>query len=594
MKPLSILRSFGFALLLILAVKASQAASPEPPAAAGVPLSDADIQTLLRDYIDTDKLGVGIVVGMVDERGTRVVACGNMDNGTDHEVDGDTLFEIGSITKVFTALLLQDMVQRGEMQLNDPIQKYLPASVKAPSFQGKSITLLHLATHTSGLPTEPDNLAAPTWRSPDPQDLYTVEQLYAFLSHYRLPRAPGTTEQYSNVGMQLLGHLIELKSGQSFERLVRERICRPLGMGDTLVTLSPELKSRLALGHSRPGGRVPNMNFILPGAGGLRSTANDLLKFVSAYAGVRSTPLDALMRKAMEFHPVESGGKLMLAWGGNDTLFGHNGGTYGYMAVLNFNPKLRRGIVVLSNCRNSAIVGAMMGPLWERRSPRPADAQPANRILLDRYTGQYQPKGGARCIARREGGRFLLQWIGPAERFPSYEIFPRSESVFRNEFWGVQAFFSQASPGHPAKMTLTSLGPYSGLNEPLTLTRIARDIPPPPALVQLDDGIFRRYVGQYRKALLLGLFHVGPTLSISQETDELGVHLIARVKGLPGYTEAEFIPVSKTGFVVNPMSTVDDIRLTFLPDKTGRTAGVRVYWNGKRLKGERISEAPAA
>ena len=160
---------FPFQLALLLLLSFARTEAEEFPAAnvktsAVDTLADAQIKTMLRDYIDTDRLGVGLVVGIVDEHGTRVVSHGKLDNGTDRDVDGDTLFEIGSITKVFTALLLQDMVERGEMKLVDPVQKYLPDSVRMPAHQGKQITLLHLATHTSGLPGGPDNLSPKSHR----------------------------------------------------------------------------------------------------------------------------------------------------------------------------------------------------------------------------------------------------------------------------------------------------------------------------------------------------------------------------------------------------------------------------------------------
>jgi hypothetical protein len=180
-------------------------------------LTDAEIKTVLRDNIDTDKQTVGLAVGIVDEHGPRVISHGKLDNGTDREVDGDTLFEIGSITKVFTALLLQDMIERGEMKLEDPVQKYLPDSVRMPTWQGKEITLLHLATHTSGLPRDSDG------------------ELYAFLSHCTLHQAPGVHWEYSNLGMGLLGHVIALKACKDYETLVVERICQPLGMDSTLT-----------------------------------------------------------------------------------------------------------------------------------------------------------------------------------------------------------------------------------------------------------------------------------------------------------------------------------------------------------------------
>src|SRR5215207_4834600 len=107
-----------------------------------------------------------------------------MAQGNSPEVNGDTLFEIGSVTKTFTGLLLQDMVERGEMKLDDPVAKYLPRSVSVPTRNGKEITLLQLATHTSGLGRDPDNLEG--IHGDNPFADYTVEQLYTFLSNYKL------------------------------------------------------------------------------------------------------------------------------------------------------------------------------------------------------------------------------------------------------------------------------------------------------------------------------------------------------------------------------------------------------------------------
>jgi CubicO group peptidase (beta-lactamase class C family) len=113
------------------------------------------IHAFLQHRVGVEKRDVGMVVGIVDEHGSRVVSYGKLDNGTGREVNGDTLFEVGSITKTFTALLLQDMVERGEMRLDDPVAEYLPKSVRMPTHNGKQITLLQLATHTSGLPMLP-------------------------------------------------------------------------------------------------------------------------------------------------------------------------------------------------------------------------------------------------------------------------------------------------------------------------------------------------------------------------------------------------------------------------------------------------------
>src|SRR5712671_2870643 len=204
------------------------------------------IHAYLERSVDAEKMVGGVVVGIVDEHGASVISYGKLDNGTDQDVNGDTLFEIGSDTKTFTALLLQDMIERGDMKLDDPVGKYLPERVKMPTRNRKEITLRELATHTSGLPSMPDNFDPK--RADNPYADYTVEKLYAFLSDYKLTRDPGAESEYSNLGMGLLGQAIALKAGTNFESLVVDRICRPLKMDSTRITLTPELNSRFAVG----------------------------------------------------------------------------------------------------------------------------------------------------------------------------------------------------------------------------------------------------------------------------------------------------------------------------------------------------------
>ena len=199
--------------------------------------------------------------------------------------NGDTIFEIGSATKVFTSLLLADMVQRGEVALNDPVAKFLPAGVSVPERNGRQITLVDLATHTSGLPRLPANLNPKDPNNPYAD--YTPEQLYQFLSSYQLPRDIGAQYEYSNLGGGLLGFALARRAGMSYEALVKSRICDPLGMKDTGITLTPEMKARFAVGHDQGLARVENWDLpTLAGAGALRSTANDLLAFVSANIGL--------------------------------------------------------------------------------------------------------------------------------------------------------------------------------------------------------------------------------------------------------------------------------------------------------------------
>jgi CubicO group peptidase (beta-lactamase class C family) len=537
-------------------------------------LTDADIQAMLRDYIQMDHLGVGLAVGIVDEHGKQVVSFGKLDNGTDAEVDGDTLFEIGSVTKVFTALLLQDMIERGEMKLDDPVRKFLPDSVKMPTYQGKEITLLHLATHTSGLPRDSNG------------------NLYSFLSHCTLDQAPGTHWEYSNLGMCLLGHVIALKAGKDYETLVVERICRPLGMDSTRVSLPPELKARLAIGHVIPASRIRPLlgRSEFPGAGSLRSTVDDLLKFVSAYAGITPSPLSNVMAKAQALHTVESGEQRRLAWEGSGPVFEHGGLTEGFQSELAFDTKRHRGVVVLSNCRPlSTIVPGIWQPLLDGRSPKPTNTWLAQPSLLDGYCGFYlYSKASGGFAVHRDGQRLIAQYLTPSTRYFPFEIFPCSETVFRNEFWGLQAKFLPAPRHGSPKVVLTSLGPYSGIHDSLTITRNSTTVPKAPAPVQPDSKVYDGDVGQYRKTLLFGLVRIGPTLNVSHMQDEIGDHLIASASG---HGKEEFFPLTENTFILSPGSS-DDLRLTFVQNKKGQTKGVLVYWNGMKISGARISDKP--
>jgi len=259
--------------------------------------SDADIRQILADRIDRDRQSVGIVVGVIDAREAghrRVITYGSLEKGDSRPLNADTMFEIGSVTKVFTSLLLADMVQRREVALTDPVAKYLPADVKMPERNGRAITLQDLATHTSGLPRLPTNF---TPKDPaNPYADYSVAQLYQFLSTYTLPYDIGSRYDYSNLGGGLLGHVLARHAGMDYEALVRSRITGPLGMTSTSVTLSADQQRRLAVGHNDRLASVLNWDLpTLAGGGALRSTANDMLTFVAANLGATPSPLVSAM-----------------------------------------------------------------------------------------------------------------------------------------------------------------------------------------------------------------------------------------------------------------------------------------------------------
>jgi CubicO group peptidase (beta-lactamase class C family) len=354
------------------------------------------IHAYLQQCVETEKINFGVVVGIVDENGSSIVSYGKMDNGTDQEVNGDTLFDIHSITSTFTGLLLQDMIERGEMKLDDPVAKYLSESVKVPTRNGKEITLRHLVDETSGLPNFAEKL------NPKRADKlfadYTIEKMYAFLSGYELTRDPGAKYTHGSVDMGLLANVIALKAGMDYESLVLERICQPLKMDSTRVTLTPELKSRFATEHNGFGYAIPSRDWgVLTPLAGLRSTANDMLKYVSAL-GLTPCSLTPLMEKNVVHFPYASPG-----WG-IIQFFG------GGCAYAGFDKTRRRGVVVLSNLKSVIDIGNMGGFLrgsCEWQSDRRPTETKINSQVYDSYVGQYQrsPDFARRMLMMRQ---FLL------------------------------------------------------------------------------------------------------------------------------------------------------------------------------------------
>jgi CubicO group peptidase (beta-lactamase class C family) len=258
-----------------------------------------------------------------------------------------TIFEIGSVTKVFTALLLADMAERGQVNLSDRAASYLPGGARP-------VTRADLATHTSGLPRLPPGLR---WSA-----LASLRDPYANYPAARLARVArrslGTSTRpnaylYSNCGYGLLGYLLGQAAGSSYERLVMERICDPLGLSETVFEVPEAARDRMAQGHAR-GRAVPVWHMgALAAAGGLRSTSADLAKFLRACLEPASTPLEGAIRAAVQPRAAIPSGQIGLAWhharrGDRGTVW-HNGMTGGCSAMIAFDPERNFGVAALAN-----------------------------------------------------------------------------------------------------------------------------------------------------------------------------------------------------------------------------------------------------
>jgi CubicO group peptidase (beta-lactamase class C family) len=355
------------------------------------------------------------------------------------------VFEIGSITKVFTALLLCDMAASGEVSLDDPVESLLPAGAVVPRRDGGQITLAHLANHTSGLPRQPGNMRPANPANPYAD--YAEADLYAFLRDHRLRRDIGAVRAYSNLGSGLLGHALALKAGVDFETLVRRRITGPLGMGDTAITLSSSMRTRRADGHDQQGAVVDPWDMqTLAGAGALRSTASDLLAFLAAEIGFTDTPLSAAMAAQLAPRvPIETGGAQALGWVVADTeagpVFHHDGGTGGFLSALGFNPALGLGAVVLTNQQTVRPGGDILLHLL---SGRPVQPPPQRReaITLDagnleRFVGRYAFSEASGLSIFIDGGALFARMPG----WSALTLLPDSPTTFFMTRFDAQVLF---------------------------------------------------------------------------------------------------------------------------------------------------------
>jgi CubicO group peptidase (beta-lactamase class C family) len=385
--------------------------------------SDAQVQELLRSRIETQRRAIGITAGIVSSGEQRLIPFGRLNQTESRQCRADTIFELASVTKVFTALLLADMVQRREVNLHDPLVSHLPESVTIPERGGRQITLLDIATHTSGLPYWPGNL--PQADQPGGQEAlmrYTSDDLHEFLRTYSLPRDIGSRWEYSNVGYVLLGEALAHRTGLDFATLIRTRITGPLGMKDTDVAWSQTQRRRAATGHDTTLAAVMEQRAqFLAAAGGLHSSAEDMVRLLTALLHPRWSRLGAAFSTALaQRRPAEAAeSDQTLGWLMRSTTDGEValmlGGSYGFASAVAIDPVRRWGVVILSNSIEPVADLAM-------RVLRPgasAAAPAGNRaeIQLDPgslqgYAGRYQSEAGLAFDVILEAGRLAIRFPG--------------------------------------------------------------------------------------------------------------------------------------------------------------------------------------
>lgn len=389
--------------------------------AAGLP-PDSEIRRIVEQRVQGiagPEGGMGIVVGVLDEKGPRVIAYGDTGGADRLPLNGDTVFEIASVTKVFTALLLVDMVRTRSMVLTDPVAKYLPKGTKLPERNGRAITLVDLATHTSGLPFMPDNLPALT----DPAGArYSQVDLYRFIAAQTLSHDIGTEWSYSNLDYWLLQEAIAARGRGTFEELLQRRVIEPLGLQSTAITLTPHMHARAATGHDAalqpapPFASVPVYN-LMPAGGGMASTANDLLRFLSVAMGYEDSKLAPSMAKLLQTRRPAGSSEQALGWmiagNGDDAIVYHDGGSFGHASSVAWQPQRRIGVVVLAN--QTTNVGDIARHLLQPSVPleKPTRARHTEIALdaavLDSYAGRYDMQDEGVVVIAHDGTLLTIE-----------------------------------------------------------------------------------------------------------------------------------------------------------------------------------------
>jgi D-alanyl-D-alanine-carboxypeptidase/D-alanyl-D-alanine-endopeptidase len=437
-------------------------------ARAGLAAQTADwkpkIDALAQPLVDSETV-VGLAVGIVDAGKTAVFGYGRASRSADKPPDGQTLFEIGSITKVFTGLALADMAREKLVSLDDPVGKLLPDTVKVPQRDNRTITLLDLATHTSGLPRLPQNLLPLVAKHPEnPYAQYTVEQMYEAISSGSLATTPGEKFAYSNYGMGLLGHALARRAGMSYEELIRQRICAPLGMKETQIRLSDPQKLRFAEAHDADGTRIQAWDIpTLAGCGALRSTVNDLVLFVSANLGLRPSRLSAAIEASHQPRREIAKGTESIALGWHlrtkEGVCWHNGQTGGYHSFVGFQKQRKIGVVVLGNTAGGTVdqLGFRLLKLLAGEPVEPIKLRMPVRLdpaVLDPYVGNYELYPNFILTVSLDGGRLMVQATGQ----PRLRVFPESDTQFFYRAVDARITFVQDKDGKVNKLILHQHG----------------------------------------------------------------------------------------------------------------------------------------
>jgi CubicO group peptidase (beta-lactamase class C family) len=349
------MKKISFALiacsLLVLSCKKSKDETPQFSTLKDV--ADYYIQKAI-----SDNEFIGVSLGVIQNGEVHTFYYGSKTKDGSEKPDSNTVFEIGSNTKTFTALLLAIDCLNGNVKLNDSINSYLPKNVRVKDYQGSPLEFFHLATHTGGFPHDPTNLVETEISPVRPYEGYTIEAFYSYLNSFNPTKGFGLQYEYSNVGFALIGHILNLMHETNYNDLVKHEIFDKLGMKNSYIS-SLDGTNNIAIGYSGSA-EIPvfNMPDFYAGAGDIKSGLGDMIIYLKSQIGMNTTNLDSAILYCHEQTIAFGGGVYSgLAWGINDSpkgkIYFHDGGTPGQTSFVVFNKEQRNGVVLLTNTHNT-------------------------------------------------------------------------------------------------------------------------------------------------------------------------------------------------------------------------------------------------
>jgi CubicO group peptidase (beta-lactamase class C family) len=389
----------------------------------------------------------GLSVGYIEGEQYGIVHLGSSSQAK-RKANNLTVYEIGSVNKVFTGLMLADAAVRGEIDLNAAAEIANPAGIRLPSRDGRSIKWIDLSTHRAGLPRLAGNLL-PTDLT-NPYRDYDSKKAAAFLNQYELPRQPGDSQEYSNLGASVLGYLVAENAGKSYQQLLRKRIAEPLQMTDCTVSLSSDQTKRLATPHDKFGSATSRWTFAdLPGAGGIHATMRDMMRFAKAQLAPPSGTLGDAIELAWKQHSEAdaSGPAMGLGWviAGDGQTRWHNGQTGGSTSAIFINRKLNCAVVVLCNTAvtnevEQLAMQLVMKAAGQEVKPEPSDTSDheSGDLAIDselrrRLVGRYQLTPNFIFTVQDRDGHLMVGITNQATQ----EVYP--DSPTRWSYRGVDA-----------------------------------------------------------------------------------------------------------------------------------------------------------